>query len=155
MISKPVQGSSAESVSQTSARQPLRIWKLSLYTATLLVVVILMAGCPPVATITVSNEKTQTGGYIHVSGQGFNPNSTVQITASNPPGRSAPYALGSVNTDSSGNFPDRAFNYTWSGACPLPGCAIGSNASVGVVIRAVDQQNKTSVANVDVINCCW
>jgi hypothetical protein len=60
------------SFSIRSSHQPSR--HLSIFSLRLtLILAILLAGCTKTPVIQVSNERNQSGGYIHVNGQGFTP----------------------------------------------------------------------------------
>lgn len=117
---------------------------------------LLLAGCPLNPKAQVRNERNQTGGWLHVSGQGFTHNGSVRLSVLNAPGRTAPLSIGSTNADASGNFNDYVFQYTWRGGGVLPGCVYGSGDSVTISVVASDQTTSSfATVTVSVINCEW
>jgi hypothetical protein len=115
-----------------------------------------LVGCT-VPSIQVTNEKNQTGGWIHVSGTGFRQGAILQIRADNPPGLTGSFPLGTVTASGpGGSFPVNTFQYTFNSSSNLPGCAYYSSDSVSIIISATDTSNNArALANVTVINCGW
>ncbi|WP_344953051.1 hypothetical protein, partial [Sphaerisporangium flaviroseum] len=70
----------------------------------------------PVPSIDVRTEKHQLGGWIHVSGHGFTPNSSVELFADGLVRRERPMQIGSVGTAADGAFKDFVYDARcWSG----------------------------------------
>lgn len=110
-----------------------------------------------VPSIQVTNEKSQSGGWIHISGTGFRQGANLEIRADNPPGLTTSFPLGTVTASGpGGSFPVNTFQYTFNSSSTLPGCNYPSGNSVSIIISATDHSNNArALANVTVINCGW
>jgi hypothetical protein len=70
----------------------------------------------PTPSIDVRTEKHQLGGWIHVSGHGFTPNSSVDLFAEGLVGQKNPFQIGSVGTAADGAFKDYVYDARcWTG----------------------------------------
>lgn len=125
------------------------------------------SGCPnPHPTIQVTNQTSQTGGKLQITGSGFNLGDPVTIKIENVPGIGTWSSSAGKTTDHAGKIPagsiDVTVSYSYNPYSVLPGCASGNSpnyyATLNITATASEDDGSSYSAGptpLQILNCGW
>jgi len=129
---------------------------------------LMFGGCPsPHPTIQVTNQTTESGGSLQITGLGFNLGDPITITIQNIPGSTTAWSSAAgKSTDTGVKSPAGSINVTVSYSIDpssiLPGCRSGNSqgyfATLSVTAKATEDDGSSysaGPAQVQVLNCGW
>jgi hypothetical protein len=132
-----------------------------------LVLALWLSGCPsPHPTLQATNQTTQTGGSLQITGTGFNLGDPVTLKIENVPGIGTWSSSAGKTTDKGGTLPAGSISVTVSYSLnpysTLPGCRSGNSpdyyATLSITATASEDDGSsygTPPDQLQVVNCGW